>query len=906
MDPALGGFSLYQLMEMAAFSVACSISQVYDKKTHPRILVCVGPGMPLWPLAMTVKSPKECWDNNIAAPQLEFKFDQDVLQTFRVGGAGLFQVPPYARNAACRPHGTSRLNIDRLQKSKERRLKTLVDIAGERQDGSTARNAAKPEWRNGPASRQTANRRPPIRSERNRSNSDAGGSDADDGSSRPASSHGQSRAPAPDAVKDHAQEHVLSNGVVRLLRRLAKTDAPQPPTAAAAAAGPKSKAACVVSQQQAEKRLKYILNGPPDVIEDAPAGIQPNPDFASVQIINAAKRRLHRRRANPVCAGTVGLPREHSSRVGIKLVIPEAMDKDEDQGRDTLEERLGLSPAGGTTSTADGDEDRCSPGCVESMPSVRFSTMNTPLPLPHAVAPRTERRVVHLSILKHLAQQHAKDVASADASDILARIRSATMPFECLPGRIPDIVADALSSALRPCMPGPVRVEAARLISRHALFASSPLLASNEHLPGCLKKLLASATDRATAAMALCKLGWMDGDTVTALCDALAPPDILALVSGAMHSRADSPAHAGLLDALAAAAGDTNWRVRTHAALLFGEWVRTLCSDAANDIQTATPDDAPAPPPLSVSHSINTCVSALARLAWTDWSPHVRRTALAALETSPDGALTPTMLQSAAHRKEEVRVHVFQLLASRPTKQADPRLVSCLLSALNDVCTAVRCAACQACGNMVFDDRHALCSALIQQLQDHHARVRVAAAGALASIAAGAQSLLSLREPLVFARDYDSSPDVRGAAAQALLAIQTQGGMGPGALYADGLGTGGLQHGSTVRTSAGGRLSGAAGYALVEADTADLQMRRDAHTLQHQKPPRLQVIGEVIGDEIYNMDNDAVYDGAELLKRSAMACAKNPVSSYLQEPDAKCVERTARLGPYAALAARML
>ncbi|TPX31327.1 hypothetical protein SeMB42_g07778, partial [Synchytrium endobioticum] len=43
MDPALGGFSLYQLMEMAAFSVACSISQVYDKKTHPRILVCVGP-----------------------------------------------------------------------------------------------------------------------------------------------------------------------------------------------------------------------------------------------------------------------------------------------------------------------------------------------------------------------------------------------------------------------------------------------------------------------------------------------------------------------------------------------------------------------------------------------------------------------------------------------------------------------------------------------------------------------------------------------------------------------------------------------------------------------------------------------------------------------------------------------
>ncbi|KAI8060369.1 YjeF N-terminal domain-containing protein [Gongronella butleri] len=39
-----GGFSIDQLMELAGLSVAQAVQKSYDVSTHPRVLVCVGPG----------------------------------------------------------------------------------------------------------------------------------------------------------------------------------------------------------------------------------------------------------------------------------------------------------------------------------------------------------------------------------------------------------------------------------------------------------------------------------------------------------------------------------------------------------------------------------------------------------------------------------------------------------------------------------------------------------------------------------------------------------------------------------------------------------------------------------------------------------------------------------------------
>ncbi|KAI8813542.1 YjeF N-terminal domain-containing protein [Cladochytrium replicatum] len=44
MNPAVGGFSIDQLMELAGLSVAQSIAKVYDRKRYANILVCAGPG----------------------------------------------------------------------------------------------------------------------------------------------------------------------------------------------------------------------------------------------------------------------------------------------------------------------------------------------------------------------------------------------------------------------------------------------------------------------------------------------------------------------------------------------------------------------------------------------------------------------------------------------------------------------------------------------------------------------------------------------------------------------------------------------------------------------------------------------------------------------------------------------
>ncbi|KAI9199723.1 YjeF N-terminal domain-containing protein [Polychytrium aggregatum] len=44
MNPALGGFSIDQLMELAGLSVAEAIHKVYDIQTHRRVLVVAGPG----------------------------------------------------------------------------------------------------------------------------------------------------------------------------------------------------------------------------------------------------------------------------------------------------------------------------------------------------------------------------------------------------------------------------------------------------------------------------------------------------------------------------------------------------------------------------------------------------------------------------------------------------------------------------------------------------------------------------------------------------------------------------------------------------------------------------------------------------------------------------------------------
>ncbi|KAJ3416038.1 NAD(P)H-hydrate epimerase [Chytridiales sp. JEL 0842] len=44
MDPTIGGFSIYQLMELAGLSVAQAICKVYPRDKYPRILVVAGPG----------------------------------------------------------------------------------------------------------------------------------------------------------------------------------------------------------------------------------------------------------------------------------------------------------------------------------------------------------------------------------------------------------------------------------------------------------------------------------------------------------------------------------------------------------------------------------------------------------------------------------------------------------------------------------------------------------------------------------------------------------------------------------------------------------------------------------------------------------------------------------------------
>ncbi|KAJ3038510.1 hypothetical protein HK097_003151 [Rhizophlyctis rosea] len=44
MNPAVGGFSIDQLMELAGLSVAQAIYKQYDRKTFPRVLVVAGPG----------------------------------------------------------------------------------------------------------------------------------------------------------------------------------------------------------------------------------------------------------------------------------------------------------------------------------------------------------------------------------------------------------------------------------------------------------------------------------------------------------------------------------------------------------------------------------------------------------------------------------------------------------------------------------------------------------------------------------------------------------------------------------------------------------------------------------------------------------------------------------------------
>ncbi len=42
MNPAIGGFKLEQLMELAGLSVAQALYAVYPPKSHPDILVCCG------------------------------------------------------------------------------------------------------------------------------------------------------------------------------------------------------------------------------------------------------------------------------------------------------------------------------------------------------------------------------------------------------------------------------------------------------------------------------------------------------------------------------------------------------------------------------------------------------------------------------------------------------------------------------------------------------------------------------------------------------------------------------------------------------------------------------------------------------------------------------------------------
>ncbi|ORX89417.1 YjeF N-terminal domain-like protein [Basidiobolus meristosporus CBS 931.73] len=44
MTATQGGFSVDQLMELAGLSVAQAITKVYQNSTHPRLLICCGPG----------------------------------------------------------------------------------------------------------------------------------------------------------------------------------------------------------------------------------------------------------------------------------------------------------------------------------------------------------------------------------------------------------------------------------------------------------------------------------------------------------------------------------------------------------------------------------------------------------------------------------------------------------------------------------------------------------------------------------------------------------------------------------------------------------------------------------------------------------------------------------------------
>ncbi|KAJ3096548.1 NAD(P)H-hydrate epimerase [Phlyctochytrium planicorne] len=44
MDPTIGGFSIFQLMELAGLSVAQAVLKAYPVTTHPKVLVVAGPG----------------------------------------------------------------------------------------------------------------------------------------------------------------------------------------------------------------------------------------------------------------------------------------------------------------------------------------------------------------------------------------------------------------------------------------------------------------------------------------------------------------------------------------------------------------------------------------------------------------------------------------------------------------------------------------------------------------------------------------------------------------------------------------------------------------------------------------------------------------------------------------------
>ena len=130
----------------------------------------------------------------------------------------------------------------------------------------------------------------------------------------------------------------------------------------------------------------------------------------------------------------------------------------------------------------------------------------------------------------------------------------------------------------------------------------------------------------------------------------------------------------------------------TDANVPTSDLMSDIANHPSNTATTATEINDNTP---QVNRIVNKCVSLIARLAWMDWSPHVRKVALRILETCPDQLLIDTILNEAQNRRDEVRVQIFHLVASRPNKQCDSRLFTCVLAALKDVNTPVRYAACQ-------------------------------------------------------------------------------------------------------------------------------------------------------------------------------------------------------------------